>query len=367
MYEHIELNMTLNHEKRAMVYYLSKMKGLSQRKVSKECGVAKSTVWRITRSATNKRSDRVGRETRGRPSKLSERMKRLLKRSITVLREQEGSFSVYRLMSFCSIDPNTISVDTVRRYLHSEGYYYLQARKKGLITRNDMKKMLLFARKMKTQYKEDVWTKDISFYLDGTSFAYKRNPLDQARAPKGRIWRRKNEGMDYGCTAKGRKTGPGGRVLKLMVAISFNKGVILCKPYDKLNGPNFAQFIDSNFQEMFNKAAKSRKRLWIQDGDPSQNSAVARKAMARTNSELLNIPPRSPDLNPIENLFKLVSDKLRKQALSQKISFETYEQFQTRVVNTFNAMPTDSIDNIIASMPKRITNIIARKGQRIKY
>ena len=100
MYEHIELNMTLNHEKRAMVYYLSKMKGLSQRKVSKECGVAKSTVWRITRSATNKRSDRLCRETRGRPSKLSERMKRLLKRSITVLRKQEGSFSVYRLMSF---------------------------------------------------------------------------------------------------------------------------------------------------------------------------------------------------------------------------------------------------------------------------
>jgi len=243
----------------------------------------------------------------------------------------------------------------------------LQARKKGLITRNDMKKRLQFARKIKTQYNEEVWTQDISFYLDGTSFAYKRNPLDQARAPKGRIWRKKNEGMDYGCAAKGRKTGTGGRVLKLMVAISFNKGVILCKPYEKLNGPNFAQFIDSNFPEMFKKAGKSRKRLWIQDGDPSQNSAVAREAMARAKSELLNIPPRSPDLNPIENLFKLVSDKLRKQALTQKICLETFEQFQARVVNTFMAMPTDSIDKIIASMPKRIKNVIDRKGQRIKY
>jgi hypothetical protein len=28
----------------------------------------------------------------------------------------------------------------------------------------------------------DVWTQDIAFYLDGTGFAYKRNPLDQALA-----------------------------------------------------------------------------------------------------------------------------------------------------------------------------------------
>lgn len=350
-----------------MVYYLSKIKGLSQRKVAEECGVSKSTVWRITRSDILEKANRACHETRGRPCKLTERMKRRLKRSITVLREQEGSFSVYRLMTFCSIDPNSISVDTVRRYLHSEGYFYLQARKKGLITRNDMKKRLQFARKMRTQYNENVWTQDISFYLDGTSFAYKRNPLDQARAPRGRIWRKKSEGMDYGCTAKGRKTGTGGRVLKLMVAISFNTGVILCKPYEKLNGPNFAEFIDNNFQEMFEKAGKTPQRLWIQDGDPSQNSAIARKAMVRANSELLNIPPRSPDLNPIENLFKIVSDKLRSQALSQKISSETYEQFQMRVVNTFMTMSTDTIDKIIASMPNRITNIILRKGQRIKY
>jgi hypothetical protein len=34
----------------------------------------------------------------------------------------------------------------------------------------------------------DVWTQDIAFYLDGTGFAYKRNPLDQALTPKGRVY-----------------------------------------------------------------------------------------------------------------------------------------------------------------------------------
>ena len=65
---------------------------------------------------------------------------------------------------------------------------------------------------------------------------------------------------------------------------------------------------------MFAVADKSQMRLWLQDGDPSQNSAMACAAMDRANCELLKILPRSPDLNPIENI-KLVSDALRKQAI----------------------------------------------------
>ncbi|KAK3736081.1 hypothetical protein QZH41_006894 [Actinostola sp. cb2023] len=119
---------------------------------------------------------------------------------------------------------------------------------------------------MLKEFRCDVWTQDIAFYLDGTGFAYKRNPLDQALAPKARVWRKRCEGLDRGCTAKGQKTGTGGRVVKLMVAISFDKGVITCKAYVKLNGPYFAKFIDDNFETMFVIADKGQRRLWLQDG-----------------------------------------------------------------------------------------------------
>ncbi|KXJ05130.1 hypothetical protein AC249_AIPGENE19522 [Exaiptasia diaphana] len=264
--------MAIDPKTRAMVYFLSKMKGLSIRQVAKECNVSKATVWRMRNMAmNNKKCASSDFETRGRPEKLTMRQKRQLKRSIHILREQEGHFTLKRLMCKASIDKSDVSESTVGRFLHREGYHYLQARKKGLITRTDMQKRRAFANKMQRQFNADVWTKDIAFYLDGTALAYKTNPLDQARAPKGRIWRKKSEGMDYGCTAKGKKTGTGGRVLKLMVAISFDKGVILCKAYDKLNGPNFARFIDENFDAMFLKANKNPRRLWLQDGDPTLN------------------------------------------------------------------------------------------------
>eukprot|EP00794_Sanderia_malayensis_P020982 gene20982-biopygen15488 len=45
------------------------------------------------------------------------------------------------------------------------------------------------------------------------------------------------------------------------------------------------------------------KLLLLQDNDPSQNSAMARDAMKNIGAEVVNIPPRSLDINPIENFF----------------------------------------------------------------
>ena len=67
-----------------------------------------------------------------------------------------------------------------------------------------------------------------------------RNPLDQARAPKSRIYRKKSEGLTRECTSKGRKEGTGGKYVKLNVAISHGHGVIVCDPYEKMCGQYFA-------------------------------------------------------------------------------------------------------------------------------
>lgn len=203
--------------------------------------------------------------------------------------------------------------------------------------------------------------------MDGTGFAHKTNPFDQARAPKGRTWRKLSEGLTLGCTSKGRKEGTGGKVLKLMVAISYGKGVIICEPYEKLCGAFFSNFIDRNFNTMFEIADKGINRYWVQDGDPSQNSALAKSAMSRAQANLLKLPARSADLHPIENLFHIVSNKLKKQALTQKITKESYEQFKQRVVNTMYLMPKETINNLIGSMNARLNDVIKNKGRRTKY
>ena len=117
-----------------------------------------------------------------------------------------------------------------------------------------------------------------------------------------------------------------------------------------MNGHYLSAFIDNHFDRLFGAADKGCTRMFLQDGDPSQNSVSARAAMQRTNSTLIKLCPRSPDLAVIENVFPMVSRMLKRQALQQQLRRETFEQFKNRVISTFHSIPVETVNNLIRSL-----------------
>ena len=75
-------------------------------------------------------------------------------------------------------------------------------------------------------------------------------------------------------------------MLRLIVAISYDKGVICCEPYEHMTGSYFATFVAEHFDRLFELAGKGVSRLWMQDGDPCQNSALAKAAIERVITKL---------------------------------------------------------------------------------
>ena len=94
---------------------------------------------------------------------------------------------------------------------------------------------------------------------------------------------------------------------------------------------------------MFSLANKNGSCLFIQYGDPSQTSKPSRDAMAEVKVELLQIHPRSPELNPVGNIFKFDGDKLRADALKFEIRRES---FQSSVIATIRSTPIETINKI---------------------
>ena len=229
-------------------------------------------------------------------------------------------------MDKANTNMSQVSCRTVQRFLHSNGYRYLNSTKKGVLLNTDLKRRLKFAKRMKKDYNNNVWKEKIAFYLDGVSFIQKYNPCDQARAPRGKIWRKPQEGLAYGCTAKGSNCRSGGRLAKYFVAFSYGKGVILCEQYNSLNGEYFKTLIEREFQRMFRESQKASK-LFIQDGDPSQNSAIACAAWKRAGAKLIAIPPRSPELNPIQNIFHIVKRILQVDAVKKTSHLKSMNNF----------------------------------------
>ena len=353
-----------------LIRFLSTERKLSLREIARKTDLSPATIMRVLRDVKRLSFHRSHGENtplrRGRRQRLTDRQQRLIIRTLYKLRRTEGNFTARRIMKEVNISETDVSLRTVRRFINSKGFWYLQARKKGLLTDNDRKNRVAFAIKMRQEHGPEYWTDEVEFYLDGVSFAYKINPLDQARAPSGRIYRKKSEGLNQYCTAKGSKVGTGGKVAKFLVAISYDAGVVLCKEYEHMTGQYFASFIDANFDQMFQKSNKAT-RLFLQDNDPCQNSRVAKSAWERANAELVAIPSKSPELNPAENLFKAVREDLRTEAQEKEIERETFAEFKERVRDKILSFPVPKINNLIESMDKRLRLIIERKGQRLTY
>jgi len=280
------------------------------------------------------------------------------------LRKSEGTFTSGRIHANTSISCN-VSNRTIRRSLGREGYKYQATRRKGVLSELDFKNCMKWCRKIKKRnLRKKFWTNDVAFFMDGTGFEYKRNPLDQARAPQTREWRLKNEGLIV--TAKGKKEGS--KKCTFMVGISYQKGVVLCEYYDgSITGDKMVDIVESAFPMAFSNSISPNGRRVVMDGCPRQNCKKAYKAYDAVGAMIMKLPARSPDLNPIENFFHLVKRKLRQEAVQKQITKESVDDFCARICSCLQNFPVKVIDNLIDSMEKRVNLVLKCNGRRTKY
>ena len=86
---------------------------------------------------------------KGNKLKRSERQRGHLTRCLGVLRKRDGAFTCKRLMEEAGIEERKVSTRTITRYLNSARYFYLETRKKGLMTEDDHRKRVRFAKDMR--------------------------------------------------------------------------------------------------------------------------------------------------------------------------------------------------------------------------
>ena len=90
------------------------------------------------------------------------------------------------------------------------------------------------------------------------------------------------------------------------------------------------------------------------------------EALHDIEAELRRLPSHSQYLNPPENTFHLVKMNLEKEALEQKLTSESFEQFRERVFNSFQHIDIEIVDKIIESLRRHIDKTIALSGGRTK-
>jgi len=104
--------------------------------------------------------------------------------------------------------------------------------------------------------------------------------------------------------------------------------------------------------------------IFQQDNDPKHKSKMAKQWFENQGITLLDWPPQSPDLNPIEHLWTYLKNQLKDNyEVAPKGVWELWE----RVAKEWEEIEPEECQRLIESMPRRLEAVIRAKGGHTKY
>jgi transposase len=320
--------------------------GHSIRQVAKQLGIHYSTVSRVRRD----NSCNVKKSRGGRPSKLTATDKRRVVRMIT---SGEVDTATQAKQQLCNAIDTNISTKTVVRELKKAGMKATTKQKKPLLLSRHIRQRLEFAKKYQhwtlDDWKRVIWsdeTKINRLGCDGRIWIWKKpgEPLVE-RHIKPTVKFGGGSLMIWGCmTAKG---------------VGY-----MCRVDGNMDAQLYTNILNDELLRTLDYYHLARDDIVFQhDNDPKHTSRMATNWLNENDIEVLDWPPQSPDLNPIEHLWCHLKRKL---AGYEDVATSMHELWK-RVEAEWETIPTEGCMNLIESMTNRVAAVLKASGGYTKY
>lgn len=324
--------------------------GTSFRAVAKQFNIDDHTAKRVYEQI---RQNNIVRRKKGsgRKPKWSQRDARLCKRLI-YCGEAETAVQLKRILA--REYNKTLSVSTIKRILKSQGLNGRIKVKKPKLTARHKKLRLAFAKKYK-HWKEHDWRKVI--FSDET----KINRMGSDG--KQYIWRRVNEPLSDR-TVKPTLKGGGGSMM-IWGCMGANGVGHATKVTGTVNSELYLEILKDemlNSREWCLEEKEQENMVFQQDNASCHKSHLVMDWLKEQKIQLLDHPPQSPDLNPIENLWRILKLKIHENNDITSLN-QLWEVFEKE----WEDIDQDICQKLVESMPRRLAAVIAAKGGHTKY
>lgn len=322
-------------------------KGHSSRKIAAELGISHSTVMRVcARLRPNTQKQKAGR-----PAKLTIADKRNVVRNLMAGKADTAVELARNLRDSTKIQ---ISPDTVCRALKEAGMKAITKKKKPCLQSRHIRQRLEFGLRHQHWTVED-WKRVI--WSDETK-------INRLRSD-GRewVWKKKADNRLTDKEVQGTMKFGGGSLMfwGCMTAEGIGYG---CRIDGRMDAEVYVSILDDYLLPTIKYyKLKKNKLIFQQDNDPKHTSNAAREWFGSKKIDVLEWPPQSPDLNPIEHLWQHLKKRLAEYKTEPCGILELWE----RVELEWSKIPVDVCLNLIESMPRRIAALLKAKGGHTKY
>lgn len=130
----------------------------------------------------------------------------------------------------------------------------------------------------------------------------------------------------------------------------------------RMNSQEYIELMETHLLP-FLRGARRKSHSYQQDNASCHVSAASKAWFASKKIKLHEHPARSPDLNPMENLWSY----LVRQVYADGKQYDAVGPLETAIVDAWESIPQKLIDNLIGSMNNRCFEVISKHGGRTKY
>uniref|UniRef100_A0A8C8K4I5 Tc1-like transposase DDE domain-containing protein n=1 Tax=Oncorhynchus tshawytscha TaxID=74940 RepID=A0A8C8K4I5_ONCTS len=173
------------------------------------------------------------------------------------------------------------------------------------------------------------------------------------------VWRKSNTAHHPEHTIPTVKHG-GGSIMVWTCFSSAGTGKMV-KIDGKMDGAKYRTILEENLMESAKDLRLGQRFVFQQDNDPKHKAQSTMEWFKNKHIQVLEWPSQTPDLNPIENLWKELKTAVHKCSPSNLTELELFckEEWEKNSVSR--------CAKLIETYPKQLTAVIAAKGGATKY
>lgn len=244
---------------------------------------------------------------------------------------------------------SNVSIRTVNRRIADLGYSGHRQVKKPILSRVQKKRRLDFAKKY-LHWTPQQWSQVL--WSDEATFTVTCNRGGLVYRPRG------SDPLDPRYTCGTTKHPDSLIVWCCFTAQSVYELVVLPKN-EYMNQYNYLELLCDHLPEAFERCGAT---IFMQDSAPCHTAKSVVQWLKDCKVRFFDDwPGNSPDLNPIENLWSIVKRALQGQDIS------SVPRLETAVRQAWREITPQTLTNLSESLPRRLREVIKRKGGNTKY